>query len=153
MIDLGCHEGAFVGAAAREGMRAYGVDRDLESLVTAMKRWHPIAKGFMSWDLAQATNFFQADVALLLSTWAYVVQEHGRVKGKMLLEDIIADVGCLFFETQLAGDGPGPSWLETDEDVRRLLLQYGEPELVITLPVGGRDATRTVWKVSSTPSV
>jgi hypothetical protein len=155
LLDFGCHEGAFVGAAAKAGMTAYGVDRDETALVLARARWGLLGAHFLCKDIVDLDNFqmLHADVALLLSTWAYIVRDRGAFTGELLIHDLLASIPVLFFETQLWGDGPGPAFLKTDDDVRRMLERYGELQPIITLPVAGREAFRTVWKVSSTPSV
>ena len=54
----------------------------------------------------------------------------------------------LFFENQLAGDGPGPEFLQTDIDIKRMLESMADRvEPLITLPVYDRNAERTTWLV------
>jgi len=53
----------------------------------------------------------------------------------------------LFFETQLYGDGPGLPEHKTDDDVYKFLKQFGKVEKLVTIPVFGRDAARSVWRI------
>jgi hypothetical protein len=70
-------------------------------------------------------------------------------KAKEVLEQVIRDAGVFFFETQLWGDGPGPNFLQTDDDVQGLLLSVGAKvaKPLATFPVTGRPGRRTVWRV------
>ena len=46
---------------------------------------------------------------------------------------------------RLYGDGPGTDFMRSDDDVHNYLAQFGV--VAPTLPVTGRPASRTVWRV------
>ncbi len=159
LLDLGCFQGDFTALAAAEGMKAYGVDRGgfrtgENSVTIGTKLWSSFRFGelslywmdFMAPQPGQVCHF-GADIVLLFSTWPYIVLEYGREKAEEVLARIINECGVLYFETQLAGDGPGPAFFKTEADVGYLLGQYGEAKALVTIPVTGRDAERTVWRV------
>ena len=58
---------------------------------------------------------------------------------------LIERTAILFFETQYAGDGPGPDWISDDDDCRGMLEDLGakKAEPLVTIPVTGRPAART----------
>ena len=72
-----------------------------------------------------------------------------RDAGDCVFDRKAAKAAILFFETQLAGDGPGPAALKTDDDVAQLLHSLGASTVnaIATYPVTGRPASRTVWEV------
>lgn len=149
LLDLGCFLGDFCGLAAAEGMAATGVDRGgfdpaFDSIVAARKLWPDAV--FWQGDIVD----FEArghDAVLLFSTWPYVLRDHGRTVADALVRQLVAENGRLYFETQLAGDGPGPAFFVDDGDVLGYLSQFGVPQPLATIPVTGRDASRTVWRV------
>ncbi len=161
LLDLGCFQGDFTALAAAEGMKAYGVDRGgfrtgENSIVIGTKLWaqFPFGELGLYWaDIVTpppTVDFtFEADIALLFSTWPYMVLDYGREKAEEVLARIIEQCGVLYFETQLAGDGPGPTFFKIEADVGYLLGQYGAAKALVTIPVTGRDAERTVWRVQS----
>lgn len=157
--------------AAADGMWAGGVDTggfntEINSIAEARTLWSDMSApldGHAAWERANyrpGCLFWQAnimdftfenfdlDVILLFSTWAYIYNDYGRERAFQLLADIVKSCGILFFETQLAGDGPGPDFLVTDDDVANMLGQFGTPQPLATIPVTGRPASRTVWRVS-----
>lgn len=151
VLDLGCHTGEMVAMAAAEGARAVGVDRDADVVGQARDLWggfgaDTIGCQFLCADIV-GYEPEAADIVFLFSTWAYMVQEHGREAAEETLALLIARSQVLFFETQLRGDGPGPDFLQTDAGVAGWLGRWGEPEKLTTLSVAGRDAHRTVWSV------
>ena len=90
-------------------------------------------------------------MGLLLSVWPYLTDWYGKREAIELLEAIKAKCEILFFETQLHGDGPGPEELVTDNDVVEMLANIPgvvKVEEIVTIPVAGRDAARTVFMVS-----
>lgn len=154
-LDLGCFQGDFVALAAAEGMAATGVDaggfREHENSIEIGKE---LWKGFpfgeihlTQADIASA-SVGAFDVAMCFSTWPYIVQDYGKVKAEMVLSDLIMNSGVLFFETQLHGDGPGPEFLKTDEEVEHLLMWLGANDVkaLATYQVSGRPGMRTVWR-------
>ncbi len=62
---------------------------------------------------------------------------------------MIRQAGVFFFENQLAGDGPGPAFLQEDKDIRAMMFCLGATTVNVigTFPVTGRPASRTVWMV------
>lgn len=155
-LDLGCFQGDFVALAAAEGMTAYGVDsggfRSGENSIqigNALWKDFPFGKvGLIQWDIAKFAIGI-VDVAMMFSTWPYIVEQYGRTEAESVLRMAIKGAGVFFFETQLAGDGPGPDFLKTDEDVALMLMRLGAHTAIAlgTIPVTNRPASRTVWKV------
>lgn len=152
LLDLGCYRGDFVALAACEGMIASGFDHGNflpgeDSIAWARERWSHLPVGFEYADIMKLDTF-DFDVVLLFSVWPYLVRDHGRDAAEAKLSEIIHDCGTLFFETQLLGDGPGPEFLRSDADVRSLLTRHAsEVTKLVTIPVAGRDASRTLWAV------
>ena len=162
MLDLGCHEGAFMAAASVEGVDALGVDQDGEALQRAIALWRGIANiRFIKFNIMDFINpshdpFVlninqRFDFGLLLSVFPYLVNTYGDQKALGLLASIKEHCKVLFFETQLYGDGPGPAFFGHKNDVAELLSGLtgrNKVEEIVTIPVAGRDATRTVFMVS-----
>lgn len=157
LLDLGCFQGDFCAAAATEGMRATGVDRGgfrsgEDSVAIGQGLW-----GLNSpWPEIQLVHMditeieaFDYDVVLLFSTWSYIAQEYGRKAAEALLERIMSQCGVLFFENQVHGDGPGPDFLRSDDDIAELLSRYGDVTKLVTIPVWGRPAERSVWGITA----
>lgn len=151
LLDLGCFQGEFCAMAAAEGMKAHGVDyggfrSGEDSIAIANERWGKWCT-FEKNDIMDVKDFGY-DAVLLLSTWPYIVHKYGRTEAQALLERIVYQCGHLIFETQLYGDGPGPEFLKTDEDVQQMLSMYGKVEKLVSILLPDRGTTRTVWKVS-----
>ncbi len=155
-LDLGCFQGDFVALAAAEGMIAKGVDsggfRSGENSIEIGRRlWDGFPFGeviLLRTDIVTLSPS-DFDVVMMFSTWPYIVQQHGRPVAEALLKRIIEYAGVFFFETQLAGDGPGPDFLQDDDYVFKLLHHLGAQKVTAlgTIPVTNRPASRTVWKV------
>jgi hypothetical protein len=77
------------------------------------------------------------------------VSEYGRERAEAWLEQAIRWSEVLYFETQLWGDGPGPDFLPDETEVGQLLRRLGAnvARPFASLPVIGREAIRTVWRV------
>lgn len=158
-IDLGCFQGDFVALAAAEGMEAYGFDQGgFRSGENSIEIGRELWKGFPFGNLFLfPTNIVERpsipienwNVVMMFSTWPYIVKDYGWERATKTLEVIIERNEVLFFETQLAGDGPGPAALKTDDDVAELLRSLGASIVknIGTFPVTGRPASRTVWEV------
>lgn len=156
-VDLGAYEGDFCALAACERMHAVAIDRggplvDEDSIATGEARWRDFGSAIewrhddiRRWPLGEA----EADVVLCLSTWPYVVREYGRGFGELFLRQLIDRSRVLYFETQLAGDGPGPDFLPDVRSVHNLLVECGAGavEAIAAIPVSGREAIRTLWAV------
>ena len=151
-LDLGCFQGDFCAMAAAEGMNAHGVDQGgfrqgENSIENARQLWGYMSnctfteKNIMEW------GNFKFDVVIMFSTWPYIVQDFGKHASIDLLGKIIDECEVFFFETQLYGDGPGPNFLLEDSDVANMLGEFGKVQSLITIPVTGRPANRTVWRV------
>ncbi len=155
-LDLGCFQGDFVALAAAEGMNATGIDAGgfrvgENSIEIGKELWKgfPFGSiGLVQYDIASAPRP-EFDVTMMFSTWPYIVQDYGRPKAEMVLSDLIEYSGVLFFETQLHGDGPGPEFFKTDEDVEAELRFLGGNDIkaLATFQVSGRPGRRTVWRV------
>ncbi|KKM78466.1 hypothetical protein LCGC14_1359730 [marine sediment metagenome] len=151
-LDLGCFQGDFVAAAAAEGMDAVGLDmggfRSGENSISIGKDlWAGFPFGtaqLHQGNIMDLRRRFRYDVVMMFSTWPYL---ESRQAAFDLLGNILADCGTFFFETQLSGDGPGPAFLETDSDVEAMLTRYGQVTHLTRIPVTGRPASRSVWKV------
>lgn len=153
LLELGCFQGDFCAMAACEKMKALGVDhggfRSGENSIKIAKRlWEYMEDlRFVQMNIREIGTF-DAEVVLLFSTWSYLVQDLGRRAAEDLLGKIVGECGVLFFENQLWGDGPGPDFFQNDDDVQNLLASWGRPvEKLDSIPVWGREATRTVWRV------
>lgn len=159
-LDLGCFQGDFVALAAAEGMIATGIDQGgfrtgENSIEIGRELWAGFPFGEIR--LVHANIILNSpkqwaagwDIVMMFSTWPYIVQDFGWKQAGDLLRSIIAKNDVLFFETQLAGDGPGPELLKTDHDVREVLWRCGATQVnpIATIPVTGRPASRTVWEV------
>ncbi len=154
-MDLGCFWGDFVALAATEGMRAYGLDpggfrSGEDAIEIGTKLWEDFPFGritLLKGDALAHGLPFDYDVVMMFSTWSYIVQQVGRQEAEALLGRIMRECGVLFFENQLYGDGPGPDFLKTDDDVADMLGQYGNVKHLIKIPVTGRPASRSVFRV------
>jgi len=154
-VDYGCFQGDFVALAAAEGMLAVGIDRGgfrsgEDSIEIARERWRTVnAVGDIAFRNADMfSEVHPADVAMCFSAWSYMVIERGWDVALDWLRQVIQQSSVMFFETQLAGDGPGTGALQTDDDVAAMLRSVGgEPTAIVTIPVTGRNAARTVWSV------
>ena len=168
LVDLGCFQGDFVAMAAAEGMVAIGVDRGgfrsgEDSIAIANDLWPNMATfhhgDVLQWREAMLISTgYDPDVILLFSTWAYLLQDCAwggagpltQAEGREFVRKTAERCRVLFFETQYAGDGPGPAWLKNDADAKGMMTAMGlRAEAIGTFPVTGRPASRTVWKVTT----
>jgi hypothetical protein len=145
-MDLGCAEGDFCLFAATETEEEIvAVDKDSDAIQRAGEVCHGLEIQYRACDIMDVEDFMY-DTVLLMSTWAYIFNRKGP-GARALLKRITEQCGQLIFETQLYGDGPGPSFLRTDEDVYEMLDGYGNVERLAQIPVSGRNAARSVWLV------
>lgn len=157
-LDLGTHQGDFVGMACAEGMTGYGVDNGQirsDCLDTANALWKGEFEEDVRFILSDIDQYLQPlhtnemHIGMYFSTWVYHVHDFGLQIAADTLRKAIEVCEILFFETQLFGDGPGIPQHKTIDDVYTMLsdLTSKPIEKVVTIPVGGRPAERTVWKV------
>ena len=147
-LDLGCFQGDFLDAGGfRENENSIEIGKELWNGFP-FGEIHLLQQDISTFPHCESCDA-QFDVAMMFSTWPYIVQDFGRVKAEQVLSDLIDHSGVLFFETQLAGDGPGPDFLKTDEDVENELMWLGGNEIdaLATFEVSGRPGKRTVWRV------
>ncbi|KKM85069.1 hypothetical protein LCGC14_1292820 [marine sediment metagenome] len=156
-VDFGCFMGDFPALAVIEGMVAAGVDAGgfrtgENSIKIGRGIWedlhpHPpvlFESNIFDW-VADNSNPFE--VTMMFSTFPYLVQQQGWEAAERLVSEIIARSGVFFFECQLAGDGPGPERFQVDGNIARWLEQWGDVKALVTIPVTGRPASRTVFSV------
>lgn len=152
-IDYGCFQGDFVALAAAEGMLAVGVDTGRfrsgeDSIAIGRDVWHKFPFGaiqLVHGDIIEPSAG-RFDVAMMFSTWPYLAHDYGMKRAIAILEHIIDGSDVFFFETQLAGDGPGQ--IKDDEAVRSMFLSLGARcEPIGRFQVTGRPAFRTVWRI------
>lgn len=150
-IDIGTNLGDFCALAALDGMSSIGVDIEDARIEKARQMWSLIETCTFHRNTGIDYRFSPVEVAALLSTWAYMVRDYGFAFARTVLEYCISKAQCFLFETQLYGDGPGPEFLKTDDDVVSLLKGAGAMIVkpIITLPVAGREAHRTVFLASN----
>jgi hypothetical protein len=158
-IDLGTYQGDFPALAAAEGMNAIGLDlggfrSGEDSIIQGEELWRffPFGTMFlqhadiMVYPIPRSKKF---DVGMMFSTFPYLVQSHGDRAYERLAE-WMARCGVFFFETQLAGDGPGLAVHPDLDTVGEMLVTLAPGRKVrplVTIPVTGRDAARTVFEV------
>jgi len=150
VVDLGTYQGDTAALAQSEFFFSTGVDiQQMRTICIqeAKEMWEPYGCRFVEKDIVDF-DCTPYDIAIMFSTWAYIVRDHGKEIALKTLQRIINQVDMLFFETQLLGDGPGPEFLKTDDDTKRMLSEYASVvEPLITIPVYDREALRTTWLV------
>ena len=160
-VDYGCFMGDFPALAACEGMHAVGVDRwgfrsGENSIHLGQELWQRLGVTEAVAAIGGSLTLIEADVmagggdvdvALCFSTWPYLVQDYGEAVARDFLCSVAMRSHYFFFETQLCGDGPGPEFLTTKEEVGLLLESCGYEKVqeLGTIPVWGRSASRTVF--------
>lgn len=154
-LDLGCFQGDHVAMARCEGMDAEGVDfggfrTGEDSIDIARRLWRGMGCKFTKTDIFDLPEvYFNRDIVTMFSTWPYLVKTKGFLDAKRVLRQVIDESKVFFFETQLYGDGPGPHFLKSDDDVKGLLIACGASDIkaLSKFQVYGRPASRTVWEV------
>jgi predicted Ser/Thr protein kinase len=156
-IDLGTYQGDFPALAAAEGMDATGIDlggfrSGADSIKQGEELWRLFPFGRMLLaraDIMDGPARLRSDVGMMFSTFPYLVQSHGD-QAYDCLGEWMARCGVFFFETQLAGDGPGLA-VHPDLDAVGEMLVTLAPDrhvrAIATIPVAGREASRTVFEV------
>lgn len=144
--DLGTYEGDFCGFAAVEGLTAFGVER-IWTKDQLKEKWRgDLPFTYTQCDLIDHTMEY-TNIRLFLSAWPYIIENYGLGIAENILSEAIEQSDVLFFETQYAGDGPGVSFLSNDADAMQYLSRFAVTEKVVSVPVAGRPANRTVWKL------
>jgi SAM-dependent methyltransferase len=149
LLDLGCADGDFCLFAASErediSVPIMGVDKDPEAIIRMAELCEGLGVDFRVRDIMKIDDFLY-DTVLLLSVWPYIYNRTGAA-ARQLLKKVSQRAGQLIFESQLYGDGPGPNFLRTDQDVYEMLSGYGSVERLAQIPVHGRNTARSVWLV------
>jgi len=163
LIDFGCAEGDYLLFALTEKAswdmgRFWGMDRDvsipkygndalkevwLSGEVESSNIVWPICHGNV---VSTSPIKYKTDTIFFMSVFAHIARNESYNRAEYTLMRLIEKSDQLFFETQLVGDGPGVH--KTDDDVYNMLKQYGKVEKLVTIPVHGRDASRTVWRIT-----
>jgi hypothetical protein len=161
-VDFGCFMGDFSALAAIEGMDAWGVDaggfRSGEnSILVGRELWHDLQPkpptlaqaDVFDWVLGEYAHqrFAPWDVAMMFSTFSYLVQQRGWGAAEAVVREIVDRSRVFFFESQLHGDGPGPDQFQTDEDIAGWLGQWGTVKALDQFAVWSAPASRTVFVV------
>jgi len=150
LLDVGCFQGDFSAWAAAEMMIVTGIDTGQfrsgeDSMEIAKSLW----KGIPNLKFKQANVMdwknFKYDVILFMDTFSHLVKYLGKEAPTKLLNRMVDEAGCVFFETQMDGDRTGVEWLKTPEDIFALVpgAQFKE---IVTLPEHG--IPRTLWKIT-----
>jgi len=149
LLDAGCFQGDFCAWAAAEMMKITGIDtggfRSGEnSIDIARTIWDGISNiRFVQADVMNWPSF-NYDVILFMDTFSHLVKHLGREEPTRLLNRMVNEAGCVFFETQMWGDRTGLEWLKTQEDVFALVPGATFKEIV-TAPEHG--VPRTLWRI------
>jgi hypothetical protein len=164
-MDFGCFMGDFAALAEIEGMESFGVDAGgfrtgENSIEIGQEIWRDLLPheprltqfDIFEWVAETIVNLGdfvepEWDVSMMFSTFPYLVQQRGWTRAEALIGEIIALSGAFFFECQLAGDGPGPPEFHDDDAIAEWLGQWGTVKALVTIPVTGRPASRTVFVV------
>lgn len=151
LLDLGTHMGDFPAIASAQGLKGEGVDDEYirPCIQESRDMWGRYGCIFYKEDIVsylQQPDIY-SEIIMMFSTWPYIVQQQGKEVADQVLQRCVDSSSVFLFETQYAGDGPGPDFLKNDEDAVDYLSKYGETTKVITLPVPGRESSRTVWKI------
>lgn len=149
LVDIGTLYGYFPALASLRDIIATGLDNgmfDSRCIQLCQERW--IFGNYVHRDVVTG-NWEPQETTVFLSTYAHLVNQHGRAAADEVLErSIIGSKQQCFFETQLYGDGPGPAWFGDDDDVKRYLERFGTAESLLTVSVSGRNAHRTLWRIT-----
>ncbi len=150
LLDVGCFQGDFSAWAAAENMIVTGIDTgdfssEENTIITAKRLWKDIPN--LKFEKADVMNWpnFKYDVILFMDTYSHLVKYLGKEAPTKLLNRMVNEAGCVFFETQMAGDRTGVEWLKSPEDVFAL-VPGAEFKHIATLPEHGID--RTLWKIT-----
>ena len=149
VVDYGCAEGDYLRMAAVEPIPYFGRGYDTHPIrATGPLAGQPIT--IFQEDILGLPSYPVAHNALFMSVYPHIWAQAGQIEAESLFNNIMEVSGQVFFETQLAGDGPGLGQHQTHDDVGRWLLSQpavGSIQKLIEIPVHGRDITRAIWLV------
>ncbi len=152
LLDIGCFHGDIAAAACAAGWAVQAVDINEQAIRVCEARWSGLPMDFfyqLDSVIRQPEEHWYIDVLTVLSVYPYIVEQYGNELATTWIANIIESVGLLFFECQLAGDGPGPSWAVNNDAVQSFLEDCGgrEVEAVVEIELPDRHTSRTVFKV------
>lgn len=149
LLDVGCFQGDFSAWAAAEMMEVTGIDTGdfrsgEDSIEIARSLWDNVPNlRFVKANVMDWPDF-RYDIILFMDTFSHLVKHLGRDEPTRILNKMVDEAGCVFFETQMWGDRTGVEWLKTSEDIFALVPGATFTEIV-TAPEHGID--RTVWRI------
>lgn len=153
IADVGCAEGDYLLMAFGERILFpifVAIDSNFDALNKLSNLWFGTGFGLSlnHWDLGKMKpDSVQGRNILFMSVFAHIAQQYSISKSEGVLSKLCANSEQLFFETQLIGDGPGVH--KDDDEVYKMLKQYGKVEKLVTIPVHGREPyARSVWRVT-----
>lgn len=164
-LDLGAYRGDMCYMAASEGFASHAVEIRNDVYEEDEQDVYFHFGHMMREFVYDAIPYFKEQwgevpaVICMQSAYPYLREqcEHPS-EANYIISRCIAQSKVFFFETQLYGDGPGPVFLKTDDDVVKLLKTCANHvdvdkesvtvEKVVTVEVKGRNARRTTFAVS-----
>lgn len=151
IVDLGCGEGRFCRLAEVDSDAAAitGIDQSASAGLVFLA--HCERATFEQRDLREVGP---ADVegctVFCLSVWAHLAAQWGDEPAWRWLRAIVEAADQVLYETHYMGDGPRREvrFPRDPSDLRAAFAALGiEHELLTEIPVHGRDAVRTVWRL------
>lgn len=149
VLDLGCGYGDFSFYAWMEGaISVLSVDNNGDILIYAIETRAKYFQGslilFTHFDVEKIWGTFNkpvVDIAMCFSVLPYL-KDH-----EAFLRNVREHCEVLLLEVQYYGDGPGPAWLRTDEDMKDLLARVGwnEYRIIGGTTVEERNTYRPIW--------
>lgn len=157
ILDLGCSTGHFARLAEVDSQASWIAGYDQERQET----WAGLTSDRLTftgpYDILELPGrvaehwLIKPESAFVLSTWPYLVQQTTLGRATDWLRELLQLCDQVFFEPQLFGDGPGASIHASDGLVARWLMEEirCKFEPLVTVPVHGREAYRTVWRLTT----
>ena len=149
VVDLGCGYGDFSFYAWMKGAKAVlSIDNDPSfffHLFLSRKRYFPKASiAFVNSDIEDlwgSLELIVIDIAMCFSVLPYLKRPEA------FLKNVHEYCEVLLLEVQYYGDGPGPEWLKTDDDMKNLLARVGwnEYRIIGGTTVEERNTYRPIW--------
>lgn len=139
VVDLGCGYGDILRQTWKAGAKlAIGYDNDPKIIAR-----HTVAKQllFVECDIETLSNYnSEVDIAICFSVLPYLKAP------KLMLRWMAEHAKQSLIECQLAGDGPGCSFLKSNTDLEQWLAKYFTTvELLGATTVIDRDCQRGIW--------